>query len=64
MADEQDLDIMEVPSQALEPEMAMRAVSARTEMAARWSRRREEVEQVDKKVDRAAKKQQESHDLK
>ena len=56
MPGERDLDLLEIPFQALEVEMTRRAVKARSKWAAGKNKKRKEVEEMDKEVDRKAKK--------
>ena len=53
---ELDIDIMNIPFQALEPEITLRAVIARATKAAQQGRGREHVTEMDRKVDKQAKK--------
>ena len=64
MAEEADLDIMNTPFQALEPEVVKRAMKARAEVAAKQSNKREGMGEIDIQVDRKAKKELDKADRK
>ena len=54
MEDEQTLELLDVPFQALEPEVVTRATKYRAAQAAHRKEGRNNVVEIDRKVDRAA----------
>ena len=52
---EQEVDVINVPFQALEPEITMRAINARARRTAQAGIGRAEVEEMGRRVDRIAK---------